>query len=48
MNLDMKEKRGYYNKDILKIIKNAVEWTKPNKIIDELKCYHVKEPIEKI
>lgn len=37
----------YYNAKVLKIIKNAVNWAKPVKIIGELTCPNV-EPMENI
>lgn len=36
----------YYNKDILKIIKNAVIWAKPDYRVNELTCPHIKKPLE--
>ena len=36
----------YYNKDILRIIKNAIYWAKPDYRIDKLVCPHVKKPLE--
>ena len=36
----------YYNEEILKIIKNAIHWAKPDYRIAELTCPHVKKPLE--
>ena len=36
----------YYNKDILRILKNAIYWAKPDYRIDELVCPRVKKPLE--
>ena len=36
----------YYNKDVLKVIKNAIYWAKPNCRIPELLCPHIKKPFE--
>lgn len=38
----------FYNENILKVIKNAVEWAKPVKKIKEAVCYHVEKPLENI
>jgi len=35
----------YYNEDIIKIIKNAVHWAKPDYRIDELVCPKVEKPL---
>ncbi|MEG6613193.1 ThuA domain-containing protein [Pseudoclostridium thermosuccinogenes] len=37
----------YYNPDILRIIKNAVKWARPIKMLSELTCPNV-EPLEKV
>jgi len=36
----------YYNEQILRIIKNAIHWAKPDYRITELVCPHVKKPLE--
>lgn len=36
----------YYNKDVQKVIKNAIRWAVPVNRIDELVCPHVKKPGE--
>lgn len=36
----------YYNEEILRIIKNAIHWAKPDYRINELTCPHVKKPLE--
>ena len=36
----------YHNEEILKIIKNAIHWAKPDYRIAELTCPHVKKPLE--
>ena len=36
----------YYDEQILKIIKNAIHWAKPDYRIAELTCPHVKKPLE--
>ena len=36
----------YYNEEILRIIKNAIHWAKPDYRINELVCPHVKKPLE--
>lgn len=36
----------YYNEDIIKIIKNAIHWAKPDYRIKELSCPQVKKPLE--
>lgn len=35
----------YYNEEILRIIKNAIHWAKPDYRINELTCPHVKKPL---
>ncbi len=36
----------YYNNEIIKIIKNAIHWAKPDYRIKELICLNVKKPLE--
>lgn len=36
----------YHNEQILKVIKNAINWAKPNFRVEELVCPHVKKPLE--
>lgn len=36
----------YYQKEIIKVIKNAINWAKPSYRIKELVCPHVKKPLE--
>ena len=36
----------YKNEDIIKVIKNAVYWAKPDYRVAELECPHVKKPLE--
>jgi trehalose utilization protein len=38
----------YYDEKILKVIKNAVEWAKPVKKIENIQCYHIKDPLEEV
>lgn len=36
----------FKNPDVIKVIKNAVDWAKPNFRVAELDCPHVKKPLE--
>ena len=36
----------YYNKDVQKVIKNAIRWAVPVNRIDSLVCPHAKKPGE--
>lgn len=36
----------YYNEEILKVIKNAVYWAKPDYRVKELVCPNIKRPLE--
>lgn len=36
----------FHNKEILKVIKNAVHWAKPDYRVPALECPHVKKPLE--
>lgn len=36
----------YYNEEILKVIKNAIYWAKPDFRVSELECPHVKRLLE--
>ena len=36
----------YYNKDVIKVIKNAINWAKPSYRVKELICPNVQKPLE--
>ncbi|MBR7132163.1 MAG: ThuA domain-containing protein [Clostridia bacterium] len=36
----------FHNRQILKVIKNAIHWAKPGYRVSELECPHVKKPLE--
>ena len=38
----------YYNKEVLRVIENAVRWAMPRIVADTSKAPHIKEPIEKV
>ena len=38
----------FHNENILKVIKNAVEWAKPIKTIEKVSCYHIEKPLEEV
>lgn len=38
----------YYNKDIQKIIINAINWAKTNNKRETLGCYHIVEPMQEV
>jgi trehalose utilization protein len=38
----------YYNKEVLKVIENAVRWAKPRIVADTRKAPHIKEPLENV